>query len=529
MTSLVGIVRIGLLKRMESSIAAFASSVDNYAKSSEKFMDFLKKGTVPIGKDYQDAIYKSLIYDDDNYDAQYELGPSEYDIDAFDVIEWKKDINHDISTFKNILRMFPDKKDFTEHDDKLHTLLDILQERKNQKILLFTESLVTAAYIHNYIRDKLPNARTAQIDSKKSTKEKNSMIRRFDPVNNNAVVSPEQQLDILVSTDVLSEGVNLQIGKTVINYDFHWNPVRLIQRVGRIDRIGSKHEIIDVVNFLPTTKVESHLRLQERVANKIETIRKIIGHDQKILEESEIIDKDAVMDIYSGNYKVLDEQSDGILDVIQTAAELDADRIRSNDSLRYIIESLPLGIRSAVGTGDVLVACEADERIILDDNIIAKKTFRRYYRVTADSVTRMTASAFLKKMGNNSDDTSVPLPSEHTAILDKTWKQFSRDMKNEQARKKTVKIQTYFERKLIRLADNPDIGRRAKNIIPKIKKMIVTNRQPYRSLKELRKKIDRDKITDAEMIERLESIYKKPYEYRKDIGRPRILYSMVVN
>ena len=141
----------------------------------------------------------------------------------------------------------------------------------------------------------------------------------------------------------------------------------------------------------------------------------------------------------------------------------------------------------------------------------------------------MTASAFLKKMGNNSDDTSVPLPSEHTAILDKTWKQFSRDMKNEQARKKTVKIQTYFERKLIRLADNPDIGRRAKNIIPKIKKMIVTNRQPYRSLKELRKKIDRDKITDAEMIERLESIYKKPYEYRKDIGRPRILYSMVVN
>ena len=528
MLSLVGIVRTVLLKRMESSIAAFASSVDNYAEGSDKFMDFLKKGIVPIGKDYQDAIYKSLIYDDDRYDQADRLGPSEYNIEAFDITSWKKDINHDISMFDNILRLLPEKEDFVKYDDKLHTLLDILKERRDQKILLFTESLVTAKYIHDYIKEQLPNAKTAQIDSKKSAKDKNNVVRRFDPVNNNADIPPAEELDILVSTDVLSEGVNLQAGKAVINYDFHWNPVRLIQRVGRIDRIGSEHDIVDVINFLPTNKVESQLRLQERVANKIETIRRIIGHDQKILEESEQIDKDAVLDIYSGNEKILDEKSDGILDIIQTAAELDADRIRGDDSLRGKIESLPLGIRSAVGEGDVLVACEADERILLDGDIITEKTFRRYYRATADSITRMTASAFLKQMGSNADRAPAPMPTSHTVTLDKTWKQFSRDMRNEQARKHTVKLQAYFERKLVSLAENPDTGRRAKSLLPKIKKMIVTNRQPYRNLNELRKKIDRDGISDIDIINHLETIYKKPYEYRKEIGRPRILYSMVM-
>lgn len=529
MMSLLGIVRTVLLKRMESSIAAFASSVDNYAKGSSKFMDFLKKGVVPIGKDYRDAIYKSLMYDDDKYDAEDELGASEYDIDAFDIVSWKKDINHDISTFDNIRRLLPDTKDFTKHDDKIHTLLDILKERKAQKILLFTESLVTAEYIHDYIRKHLPDIRSAQIDSKKSTREKNEMIRRFDPINNNADVAPEQQLDILVSTDVLSEGVNLQAGKAVINYDFHWNPVRLIQRVGRIDRIGSEHDMIDVINFLPTTQIESHLRLKEKVANKIDTIRRIIGHDQKILEESEIVDKEAVMDIYSCNDAILDEESDGLLDIIQTTAELDADRIRGDDTLREKIESLPLGIRSAAGTEEMLVACEAKERIVLDGNTETEKLFRRHYKVTAGAIKRITASSFLKQMGKNADSPPVPVPSGHTDMLVKTWKQFSRDVRNEQARRQTVKIQEYFERKLTSLADDPNLGRRAKTLIPKIKKMIVTNKQPYRSLNDLRRRIDREGVDDFKMVQQLESIYRKPYEFRKEISKPRILYSLVIN
>ena len=330
MNSLIGIVKSGLLKRMESSIDAFATSVENYRKGSQEFLNFLKNGTVPIGKNYQDAIYKSIIYDDDEYDLE-ELGESDYSIDAFDAVRWRTDLIHDIGEFEKILNYLPNKANYHKFDDKFDSLLETIRDREG-KILLFTESRVTARYLYERISEAMPDIRVGQIDSSSSATEKRDKINKFDPINNNATVSPEDELDILVSTDILSEGVNLQAGRTVINYDFHWNPVRLIQRVGRIDRIGSKHEIVDIVNFLPTTQIEKHLGLRERVSNKIQTIRRIIGHDQVILEPSEKIDEDAVIDIYAGVEDVLDTDSEGILDMVQTTAELDAEAIQNDET-----------------------------------------------------------------------------------------------------------------------------------------------------------------------------------------------------
>lgn len=523
MNSLTGIVRTTLLKRMESSIAAFYSSVKNFAKGSDKFLDYLKDGIVPIGKDYQDSIYKSIMSD---VDIDYELSQSVYDIEAFYVDQWKADIINDIAIFESMLKLLPNEKKFHKYDDKLHVLHGILESRSGQKILLFTESLKTAVYVYDYLEKNMPGTKIGHIDSLKSPRTKKTLVNRFDPINNNASIPPEGQLDILISTDVLSEGVNLQAGRIVINYDFHWNPVRLIQRVGRIDRIGSEHHTVDVINFLPTSKIEQHLGLKERVANKIETIRKIIGHDQKILEESEKIDKNAVIDIYSGQDSVLDDTPDGILDVIQTASELDAEKIRGDDKLKEKIESLPLGIRSATGSGRLLVACEADEKILLDDDIIKTKTFRRYYSVEDDNITKMTASLFLKYLGYDSKKNKIQIDSSYGNMLNYAWRAFTRDVKDEQARKQTSKIQKYFERKLRDMAEDRLLGRRAKVLIPKITQMIVTNRQPYRSLSHLRKKINKDGLDDRAILEQLESIFKKAYGYSREIGRPRILYSM---
>ena len=119
------------------------------------------------------------------------------------------------------------------------------------------------------MRSQIPDRKIAQIDSKQSNKEKNNLVKKFDPKNNKADILKDNELDILISTDVLAEGVNLQAGKIVINYDFHWNPVRLIQRVGRVDRIGTEHQSIDIINFLPTTKIEKSLSLKEKVAKII--------------------------------------------------------------------------------------------------------------------------------------------------------------------------------------------------------------------------------------------------------------------
>ncbi len=525
MKSLIGMVRCGLLKRMESSIVAFATSATNYQKGSQEFLNFLKKDIVPIGKDYQDAIYKSIIYDDDEYDIE-KLEKSDYSIDAFDVTRWRIDLVHDIGEFGKILNYLPATSDYHKFDDKFDSLLEIIRN-KNEKILLFTESRVTAEYLYRRIKMAMPSIRIGQIDSHKSSAEKREMIGRFDPANNNAQFTPEEELNILVSTDILSEGINLQAGRTVINYDFHWNPVRLIQRVGRIDRIGSKHKKVNIVNFLPTTPVEQHLGLKERVMNKISTMRRIIGHDQIILEPSEKIDEGAVIDIYGGVEDVLDTDSKGILDIVQTKEELDAEAIQNDEALQRKISNLPLGIKSSVGVGTMLIACEADELLLRNNEIIDTKTFRRYYTVSADKVQKMIASSFLAKLRETKNgiakETEGP---ERDGLIRDAWAKFTRDMKNEQARIRTTKLQMYFEKKLKRIAEDIELGRRAKLLQPRIGCMMVRNKQPYTALHNLRKRINSDNLNDAQILGDLETILKEEYQYTRKIGKPRILYSM---
>lgn len=526
MKSLIGMVRSGLLKRMESSIAAFAASVENYQNGSQEFLNLLKKGIVPIGKDYQDAIYKSIMSDADEIDVE-DLGESDYSIDAFDVKEWRFDLAHDIAEFGKILNYLPNSEDYHKHDDKFDSLLEVIRNR-SEKILLFTESRVTAVYLYKRIKSAMPDIRMGQIDSHKSPADKREMVGRFDPKNNSAPYLPPEELDLLVSTDVLSEGVNLQAGRTVINYDFHWNPVRLIQRVGRIDRIGSEHEMIDIVNFLPTRKVEAHLDLKDRVANKIRTIRRIIGLGQTILEPSEKIDEKAVLDIYAGVEDVMDTDSEGILDMIQTRAELDAEAIQIDEALRRKIEKLPLGIKCAIGSNKMLVACEADEILLHNGKAIDTKVFRRYYVVSDDDVQQLTATSFLAQLGGGGGGPKAAknIKSKHHTRVRDAWAKFTRDIKNEQARIHATKLQSYFKKRLNRIAEDKELDRRAKLLLPRTGKMMVRNRQPYIALHNLRKRINSEDLTDAQILGMLEVILKDEHKYAREIGRPRILYSM---
>lgn len=529
MRSLIGMVRSGLLKRMESSIAAFAASVKNYQKGSLEFLDFLKKDIVPIGKDYQDAIYKSILYDEYEYDHE-ELDKSEYSIDAFDVTKWRADLINDIGEFTKILNHLPNADDYHKHDDKFDTLLEMMHNKK-EKILLFTESRVTAEYLYRRLKDAMPSIRIGQIDSHKSAADKREMVGRFDPKNNNAPFTLHEEIDILVSTDILSEGVNLQAGRTVINYDFHWNPVRLIQRVGRIDRIGSEHEIVDIVNFLPTTKIEEHLGLKERVSNKISTMRRIIGHDQTILDPSEKIDEKAVIDIYAGVEDVLDTDSEGILDMIQTTAELDAEAIQNDETLRRKISELPLGIRCAVGSGKMLIACEADERLLLNGQVIDTRTFRRYYEVSEDGVQKKVGSSFLARLGDAKGGITKGSSPYHDGYTRDAWARFTRDMKNEETRVRTTKLQSFFKKKLRSIDTTGDetLARRAKILMPRVMNTMVSNRQPYTALHHLRKRINSDKLDVMQIVGELEAILRYKYKYSRDIGKPRILYSMEID
>ena len=247
-----------------------------------------------------------------------------------------------------------------------------------------------------------------EIDSQKGSGEKNSVVRRFDPKNNDASDREKaREIDVLISTDVLSEGVNLQSGRVVINYDFHWNPVRLIQRVGRVDRIGTEHETIDIFNFLPTARIETELSLKERVGSKIRTIREIIGHDQKILEATEVIDEKRVEDIYDSDEAVFDSEDGGILDT-ETESERQADAIREDSAELRRIEEMPFGIRSSPGRGKLLIACEADDETVDEcGKVVSRRPFRKHYEVDGDRCRRIFPLSFLKQVGASAGSLSA--------------------------------------------------------------------------------------------------------------------------
>ena len=537
--TLVGLMRTSLLKRMESSIAAFASSVGNIQEGYKEFRNQLDKGRVPIGKDFHDEIYKKIAYDYDDYDNDdFEKNmasiKSQYNIDAFDVVLWKKDLASDINLLSSIKGNLVERSQYTRYDDKLHTLRDTVKGLGSEKILIFSESAVTAKYIYTYLKEKIPELKMAQIDSKQGTKEKNELIKRFDPKNNNADISKERELDMLISTDVLSEGVNLQAGKVVINYDFHWNPVRLIQRVGRVDRIGTEHEIIDIINFLSTSKIDATLSLKDRVAAKIDTIKRIIGHDQQILESSEEFDSNAISAIYNNDIAVLNSDSGGILDIAESKSEKDADKIKKDENKLQRIQKLPFGIRSVSGKGKLVIACEALETIVSHkEEVITSQVFRRHYEITADGSKHIWSSSFLRQIGNNIKNNSESMNSDYNKYVAKAWTTFNQDMKNTIAQKTMLKHQKYFEKKLIHINTyNSDLKTHAMRLLPFIRQRMYRNYQPYRKLNDLHKEIDQNvDINDNIIIEKLELIFGKyaNVSYTKRISKPRILYSMMMD
>jgi ERCC4-related helicase len=532
---LVGIVRTSLLKRMESSIKAFDTSVNTYLDGYKLFRKQLDNGIIPVGKEFRDEIYKKLQYEDD-YDLNLTDIESIYEIEKFDVELWKKDLEDDIIKFSSISGLLG-REEFEKRDDKLHKLRDLIKTH-NEKILIFSESAVTVKYIYRYLHKEFPEKKIEHIDSKQETGKKNEFVKRFDPKNNDAKISKDQELQILISTDVLSEGVNLHAGKIVINYDFHWNPVKLIQRVGRVDRIGSEHEFIEIFNFLPTSKIDATLSLKDKVANKIKTIRKIIGHDQQILEETEIIDLTSISPIYNPDEKNNDALNPtlGILDMEESNSEKHADEIKKNEIELEYFKKLPFGIRSISGKGKLLIACEAEE-IIVDQNgiTISKQTFRKHYEVIAGVANPISSTLFLKQVGINSKKTSIKVDPDYDEFVNTAWIKFNRDMKNAKAKNKILKHQEYFDKALKRIGTNvPSLAKRAMPLSSFVMKPMRGNYQPYRRLIDLHKKIDGDVNNDFDImiIEELEKIMKSEYgkiSYRKEITKPKILYSIMVN
>ncbi len=282
MQALGGILQTLLLKRLESSVESFRKSIQTQIDFLSKFKEIFKKGKILRKKFYN----KYLAYlQEESEDSVYLIEELEKQLESIDLKEFNtnkffEDLDKDIKIFEDIKELV-EPIDRTQ-DAKLNELKKRLIEFKEKdKILLFSFYADTVNYLYEALNEdkdfcKRFGRKIDIITGSFSTQRRKEIIDKF--LNSDT--------DLLLSTDILSEGQNLQQARIVINYDLHWNPVRMIQRAGRIDRIGSPFDQIFIYNFYPEKELESLLRLVRILQGKIETINNTIGLDTSVLGET---------------------------------------------------------------------------------------------------------------------------------------------------------------------------------------------------------------------------------------------------
>jgi len=377
--NLRGLIRVLLFKRFESSVHAFRETLKNLLRVHERFLAALEEGIVPAGDKAQDLLYEwDEEAEPDLIDALRQVTEirERYAIADFDLARLRGDVEHDRELLAEMLGLV--EPITPEKDAKLQTLIAWLERKplSQGKRLIFTQYADTARYLYDNLN---PAGRRDDMDVIHSgDRSKMRVVGRFAPRANPEYRLREGESEImtLVATDVLAEGLNLQDCDKVVNYDLHWNPVRLIQRFGRIDRIGTEFDVVYGFNFLPETELDRNLGLRQKLHHRIQEIHDTIGEDAAILDRSEQLNEDAMYAIYErkGDQLALleDEAAEEEFVDVNEAEEL-LRQLRAQDPGEFErIAALRDGIRTGMlsDSKGIFVFCEAGryQQLLLADN-----------------------------------------------------------------------------------------------------------------------------------------------------------------
>lgn len=343
-----------LFKRLESSIAAFRSTLDALINSNRNFKAALEAGYVPVGRIASDLLAGQGFDPEEalnilEREAQNRNGRNVFRAGDFKVSDWIADLDSDYAVLDDMKNRVKDIA--AEDDDKLRELKNFLKQPEvaKGKVLIFSEAETTVKYLYEQLNPGGKDATTEYLSGERRDA-RDGIIRRFAPKAN--LDDPDsrrgQEIRVLLATDVVSEGQNLQDCARVLNYDLHWNPVRLIQRFGRVDRIGSEYEEIFLHNMLPDAELDETLGLIERLSDRIQAMHDIIGLDNFILSDLEKMNPQAIGAIYE-DLKLPDVEDEfEELSVNQRALALLQHIRTSDEELWKTVTGLPDGIRSAL-------------------------------------------------------------------------------------------------------------------------------------------------------------------------------------
>ena len=304
---------INLMKRMESSVYSFKLTLTRIKDLIESTINTIENYNKSVSQELELTDITNIEeFDDDdrNNDELFSFGKKmRINLADMDYISWKASLERDKEVLDLLTIMIEDIT--PEHDSKLQELYYVIDEKishpindGNKKIIIFTAFSDTAYYLYDNICDYVKQKYglntalvTGSVEGRTNApiknKDLNSVLTCFSPISKGRDLFenlPKVDIDLLIATDCISEGQNLQDCDYLINYDIHWNPVRIIQRFGRIDRIGSKNKEIQLVNFWPDVSLDDYINLKAKVETRMKIVNMTATGDDNILSEEEKTD-----------------------------------------------------------------------------------------------------------------------------------------------------------------------------------------------------------------------------------------------
>lgn len=270
-----------LVKRLESSFYAFRKTLERFIESYEKFIEMSKTGKIYISK-------KVNVYDllDDGNTQKLMYLIEQQDVMEFETKEFSsqffRDLQADLAQLKSMQFIWS----LIGNDPKLNEFKRNLTTNplmKDKKAIVFTESTETAQYLYEELKE-IYRERIIYFSGQSSSALKVEIEDSFNPKFKN---KNNDKYDLLITTDVLAEGINLHRANVLVNYDLPWNPTRIMQRVGRINRVGTEYDRIYVFNFFPTAQSKKQMPLEERILEKLQAFHDTLGEDFKYLSDDE--------------------------------------------------------------------------------------------------------------------------------------------------------------------------------------------------------------------------------------------------
>lgn len=374
---LMGFCRTNLFKRLESSGYAFLQSVERHILRNYLFLHALEHHLpLPIGPQGAEML-DTRLYDadpddpsvlEDAFDAETDDAPApapaalrlrtpaefqqraaalynDYQRHYASRFRWLRPelfdaqlaqhLREDAHALLQVLNLAGEWN--PDADAKLRALHRLLTEtHPHEKVLIFSQFADTVRYLERQLqRMGVQQLQGVTGDSDDPT----SIAWRFSPRSNGKTIPPDQELRVVIATDVLSEGQNLQDCSIIVNYDLPWAIIRLIQRAGRVDRIGQESPVIRVYSFLPADGVEQLIRLRERVLERLQQNAEVVGADEAFFETEPHTQR--ILDLYHEKTGVLDEEDDAEVDLASYAYQIWKNATAQNPQLRDAVERLP--------------------------------------------------------------------------------------------------------------------------------------------------------------------------------------------